>query len=237
VGVLDRSVAVLAAVEGGARALGEIASATGLPRPTAHRLLRALEAHAFVRRSDGGYALGPALVRLGSAASRDLPLAVAARPALERLTRDTGESSQLYVRMGDERVCVEAVESPNELRTIVEVGASLPLTAGSAAKVFLASTDEEDRERLIRSSPRRDELRREAADAAGCGWAQSEGERQPGVGSVSAPVRAHDGRVVAAVSVSGPTSRMRHADAQRHAARVLAAAAEVEAAIGEATPR
>lgn len=236
VGVLDRSMAILTAVEGGAGGLAEIADRAGLPRPTAHRLLRALESHGLVRRSDARYALGPALIRLGSAAARGLALADAARPALERLTRATGESSQLYVRIGDERVCIGAVESPNELRTIVDVGAALPLTAGSAAKVFLAFTDEADRDRLLGSSPSRGDLRADVAAIARRGWAHSAGERQPGVGSVSAPVRADDGTVLAAVSVSGPMSRMRPADARRHAERVLRAARDIEETLGAATP-
>jgi DNA-binding IclR family transcriptional regulator len=237
VGVLDRTVAVLSAVESGARALADVADRAGVPRPTAHRLLRALEVHRLIRRSDGGYALGPALIRLGSSAARGLPLVDAARPALERLTGETGESSQLFVRVGDERVCVEAVESPNELRTIVPVGASLPLTAGSAAKVFLAHAEDADRERLLRSSARPDALRTELDAVRRRGWAHSAGERQAGVGSVSAPVRARDGHLIAIVSVSGPMSRMRPADARRHARRVLAAAAEIEAAVGEPRSR
>ena len=232
VGVLDRSVALLAALENGARTLAEVAGRAGLPRPTAHRLLGALETHGLVRRSREGYALGPGLIRLGSAASRDLPLADAARPTLERLTGRTGESSQVYVRVGDERVCVAAVESPNELRTIVEPGVSLPMTAGSAAKVFLADADEADRERLLRSSGRSAALRTDITGVARRGWAHSAGERQAGVGSVSAPVRDGDGHLIAVVSVSGPMSRMRPADARRHARHVVAAAREIEAAIG-----
>ena len=63
---------------------------------------------------------------------RDLPLRELAHPSLERLARSTGESAQLYVRDGDRRVCIDAAESESELRTIVEIGASLPLTKGSA---------------------------------------------------------------------------------------------------------
>ncbi len=85
-----------------------------------------------------GYALGPRLLALATSAVRDLPLRELAHPALERLARSTGESAQLYVRDGDRRVCIDAAESESELRTIVEIGASLPLTKGSAGTVFLA---------------------------------------------------------------------------------------------------
>ncbi len=70
-----------------------------------------------------------------------------AHPALDRLSEATGESAQLYVRSVDERVCVDAVESPSELRTIVAVGAELPLTKGSAGKLFLGVVRQPSRSR------------------------------------------------------------------------------------------
>src|SRR5205814_5485483 len=105
------------------------------------------------------------------------------RPALEGLRDSTGESVQLYVRRGSRRLCVDALESPHGLRTIVPVGALLPLEVGSAGKV-------------LRQDPAA--LRR--------GWAESVEERERGVASVSAPVHER-GRVFAAISVSGPIER------------------------------
>src|SRR5918995_6711883 len=145
VGVLDRCVAILRAVEDGARSFTEIVDATGLTRSTAHRLIQGLEDHGFVVQIGGlGYALGPRLLALAASASRDLPLRELAHPSLERLARSTGESAQLYVRDGDRRVCIDAAESESELRTIVDIGASLPLEQGSAGKVFLAWGSERD---------------------------------------------------------------------------------------------
>jgi DNA-binding IclR family transcriptional regulator len=144
---LDRAVAVLDAVEAGAHRFTQIMQATGLPRATTHRLIGALEEHGFLARYPGlGYRLGPRLLRLANEAMRELPLRDLAHPVLERLARSTGESTQLYVRYGDARVCIDAVESANELRTIVPVGATLPLYAGSAAKVFLAYGPDLDRQ-------------------------------------------------------------------------------------------
>ena len=119
VGVLDKSVAVLAALEAGPLALGELVDATGIARATAHRLAVALEVHGLVRRDDEGrFALGVRLIALGRAAAEAIPLAAAAGPALEALRDATGESVQLYVRDGDRRVCIAALESPHGLRTI-----------------------------------------------------------------------------------------------------------------------
>jgi DNA-binding IclR family transcriptional regulator len=232
VGTLDRAFAIISAMEAGASRFTQIAEAAGLSRPTAHRLLHALEAHGFVARygAPHGYRLGPRLLRLASEAMRELPLRDLAHPALERLVRVTGESAQLFVRSGDVRVCIDAVESPNELRTIVPVGASLPLTAGSAAKVFLASSPAP--ERLIRKAEARERFTHEVELARSRGWASSAGERDASVGSVSAPVVGPLGILLAVVSVSGPVTRMGRINARRYVPAVLDAAKEIERAAG-----
>jgi DNA-binding IclR family transcriptional regulator len=208
VGVLDKAVMVLTALRDGPRNLSDLMAVTGLPRATAHRLAVALEAHDLVRRDgDGRFALGFGLAALGRAAVDSFPLGEVARPALEALRDETGESVQLYVRDGDRRVCVESLESPHGLRTIVPVGASLPLDVGSAGKV----------------------LGGEAA-ALKRGWAESVGEREAGVASVSAPVRA-GGEIVAAVSVSGPIERTTRQPGRRYAKAVERAAATIERAL------
>lgn len=233
VGTLDRALAVLEAVEGGARTLGEVVTATGLPRSTAHRLLRALGAHGYVTLESGsGYRLGPRLLRMAAQARRDAPLRDLAQPALERLAAATGESAQLYVRSGGSRVCVAAVESHRELRTIVPIGAELPLHAGSAAKVFLAF--EPEPRRFLRRARDPERFARDVELVRARGWAASVGEREEGVGSVSAPVRGPDGRLAAVVSVSGPAARMGRGGGRRYAPAVLRAAREIEAALATA---
>jgi DNA-binding IclR family transcriptional regulator len=225
VGVLDRAVDVLDAVEGGARSFTSIAEETGLTKPTAHRMITALQAHGFLMFIGGvGYALGPRLLDLATTALRELPLRQLARPALEQLARTTGESAQLYVRHGDRRICIDAVESDSELRTIVQVGASLPLGRGSAGKVFLAwgPPSDEDVEDILQS----------IATTRRRGWADSYGEREPGVGSVSAPIFGPHHQLLAAISVSGPRSRLQPLRAKRYGPAVVEAAKQVEALVG-----
>lgn len=207
VGVLDKAVAVLDCLRPGPASLAVVSDAAGLPKATAHRLLHALEHHGMVRRApDDRWSLGPHLAALGALAGGGV--VDAARDPLIRLRDSTGESVQLFLPRGDERVCVLSLESPHGLRTIVPLGAVLPMSAGSAARA----------------------LRPDAATRRR-GWTQSVEEREPGVASVSAPVHDEDD-VVAAVSVSGPVGRMTRSPGRLHAAAVVAAARQVEAALG-----
>src|SRR5215471_18675974 len=110
VGVLDKAAVVLSALEAGPQTLAGLVNATGLARPTAHRLAVALEHHRFVARDmQGRFVLGPRLAELAAAAGEDRLLA-AAGPVLSWLLETTGESAQLYRRQGDQRICVAAAE-------------------------------------------------------------------------------------------------------------------------------
>ncbi len=218
VGVLDKSVAILAFLSGdGPATLSDVVEGTRLPRPTAHRLLSALETHHLVSRRDGRCVLGLRLLGWGNRAA-GVGLVERARPVLEGLRDESGESTQLYVREGEQRVCVAAVERVTGLRDTVPVGAIMPLSRGSAGKVLLAWAGGVDG-------------RPDAAQLRGIrvrGWAESVAEREAGVASVSAPVFGKDGRLRAAVSVSGPISRLGESPGQRLSPLVLGAAREIE---------
>ncbi len=206
VGVLDKALDVLVAIEERPRSLAELVAETGISRATAHRLATALEVHGLVRRDDEGrFTLGARLISLGRAAAEAIPLAAAAEDALVDLRDLTGESVQLYVRDGDRRICVAALQSLHGLRTIVPLGAALPLGVGSAGRVLA-----------------------DGGSTGPSGWVDSVGEREAGVASVSAPVTDGSGRVVAAVSVSGPIERTTRQPGRRYGASVVAAAHRVE---------
>jgi len=219
--VLDKAAVVLAALEAGPATLAAMVQQTGLARPTVHRLAVALEHHRLVSRDlQGRFVLGPRLGELAAAAGEDRLLATAA-PVLARLRDITGESAQLFRRQGDVRICIAGAERPTGLRDTIPVGAQLTMNAGSAAQVLLAWEDPERMQRGLQNS---------AFSAAALsavrkrGWAQSVGEREQGVASVSAAVRSPSGKVVAAVSVSGPVERLSRQPGKQHAPAVLAAA-------------
>ena len=230
VGVLDKSVAILAALaERGPLSLAGLVDATGLSRPTAHRLAAALEAHRLVGRDGAGrYRLGLRLLGWAGAVSAEFGLTEAARPVLETLRDATGESAQLFVRDGDTRLCVAASERPAGLRDTVPIGAMLPIDRGSGGKVLLAFSGDADFAAARFSGVDRAELetiRRR-------GWAASVAEREEGVCSVSAPVLDSGGRVHAALGVSGPINRLGRQPGRQLAGPVMAAARELERRAG-----
>jgi DNA-binding IclR family transcriptional regulator len=221
VGVLDKVVAILTTLESGPHSLAQLVAATGIARPTAHRLAVALECHRLVTRDLGGrFVLGPRSGELAAAAGEDRLLAAAA-PALAALRDATGESAQLYRRQGNLRICVAVAERVSGLRDSVPIGSALTMAAGSAAQVLLAW---EDSERIHRGLTNARFTAAQLAAVRRRGWAQSMGEREAGVASVSAPVRGPNGKVIAAVSISGPIERLGRQPGRLHAGVVAATA-------------
>ena len=225
IGVLDKAVGVLHAVAEEPCGLAQLCERTGLPRATAHRLAAGLEVHRLLTRDGAGrWRLGPALRELSARASD--PLLAAGAAVLPGLRETTGESVQLYRREGTTRVCVAALETAADLRDTVPLGARLPMTAGSAAKVLLAYSEPAVQQDVLAEAVFTD---RALAEVRRRGWAQSVAEREPGVASVSAPVRDAAGAVIAAVSVSGPIDRLGRQPGARWADDVLAASAALTA--------
>jgi DNA-binding IclR family transcriptional regulator len=199
VGVLDKGMAILDAVERTPRGASELARAVGMSVSTTHRLATALTVHGLLRRDkEGRYWLG--------ARFTNSTLSERAGPILEQLRDESGESAQLWVRRGTDRLCVASVASCAELRVSLPVGAIVPLSRGSAGQVL---TDE--------------------AAVTRQGWAESLAQRQAGIGSVSAPVKAH-GETVAAVCLSGPLDRLAPSPGQRYGDLVVSAASRLQEA-------
>jgi DNA-binding IclR family transcriptional regulator len=227
IGVVDKVVVILEAVAQAPCSLADLVATTDLPRATAHRLAVALEVHRLLARdADGRFVPGPRLGEL-SAALPD-PLVLAAGPVLSWVRDESGESAQLYRAEGADRVCVAVAERSTGLRTTVPVGAHLPLTAGSGAQVLAA----------WRSDPGLDDLlaraefnERNLADVRRRGWAQTVGQREAGVASVSAPVFDSSGAVVAALSISGPIERLGRSPGPRFAPLLVRGARRITAAI------
>ncbi|WP_066072227.1 IclR family transcriptional regulator [Frankia sp. EI5c] len=231
VGVLDKAALVLTAVEHGPAGLADLVTRTGLTRATAHRLASALETHRLLARDAAGrFVPGPRLAA-GSPTALPWELLDAAGRVLTALRDDTGESTQLYVRRGPVRLCVAAAERATGLRDTVPVGATLPMTAGSGAQVLLAFAATADPGLLTAAAFAPDVLEKVRRR----GWAESVGEREPGLASVSAPVFGPAG-LVAAVSLSGPVERLTRSPGRRHGPAIVAAARRLSAPADPPSP-
>ena len=204
--------------------LAEVSRELDLSKPTAFRLLLALEHEGLVARheSAGPYRLGPAAIELGARAQRANGVAIAARPELEALTRATGETSSVEVLAGEETLILDEVQGGHLLGTSPSVGTRWPAHATSTGKVLLAAAIEREPD-LVRRMARRgggrlrgltpgtirsaSRLAAELSRVAGQGYSTAIGELEAGYIALGAPVRRHDGSVVAAISLGGPSTR------------------------------
>lgn len=213
---VERALDVLAcfAEEPSGLGVSQIAERLGLYKSTVHRLLGTLEAKGFVRReSDGGkYLLGIRTLELAGRylASRDL--AGAAYPEMVRLRDQIDETISLYIRDGHDRVRVQAVESRQDVRRVVQLGERLPLFLGASGKVLLAYCDAETKRQILAEErlPAGFDLSKllEQLDSVRTsGYATSIGERESSAASVAVPVFNRSGVAVAALAASGPVGR------------------------------
>lgn len=199
VGVVDKTVALLDVIAQGPASLADLTAGTGISRPTAHRLALALERLEVVERDDAGrFTIGPRAARWGSA--QDVLRSRAEKAVIELRDR-TGASAQVYRRVGAQRLCLASAEPSSGLRDTVPVGSLLTMSAGSAAQVLAAWLDEDDRASFLADAAYTEA---DLAKVRRRGWAHSRAQREPGVASISVPVRSADGSVIAALSISGP---------------------------------
>jgi DNA-binding IclR family transcriptional regulator len=227
--------------------LSELARATRLNKTTAYRLLTALQAEGMVARSPASDAwrLGAEAMALGAHALRSNDLVTAARPELEALVRETGETASLEVLVGDEIVILDGVEGPSLVGASSEVGTRWPAHATSTGKVLLAAEWERPgpagrRARRLRKVTSRTitdpaRLERELERVRERGWATAVEELEAGYVAVGAPIRDHAGRALAAISVGGPTSRLTPRRIPRLARRVVDSAGRISARLGAVT--
>ncbi len=219
----------------GVMGLSQLAAASGLPLPTIHRLLRTLVDLGYLRQdTDRQYILAPRLIRLGESASSTLSFW--ARPHLERLVDELGESANLAMLDGDQIVYVAQAQSHRSMRMFTEVGRRVLPHCTAVGKAIMAQMPERQaRDLLSRTGmPRHtentvtdpDEFATSLLWSAEHGYATDEGEQELGVRCVAVVVPDVPTRL--AMSVSGPATRMpedvveRVVPALQHAARALA---------------
>ncbi len=224
--------------------LADVASSTGLARPTARRLLLTLEELGYVRSVDGAFSLTPKVITLGTAYVASLGLWDVARPHLEALVRQTGESSSMAQLDGSDIVYVARVSVPKIIALRVEIGTLFPAPVTSQGKVLLAALPPDELDDVLATPSRSGllvarrasspefvgDLKQELVTVRARGWALADEELAPGVRSIAVPVRDGTGAVRAAMNVTvhaAETSTEHLLDA--HLPQLLRAAGDVSA--------
>lgn len=217
---------------------------TGIPKAVAHRMVKELTGAGFLRFDDveKAYSLGPGALTVGLAALRSMDVPRVARPHLERLVRDTGETATLSARQGLVRVYVDQVLSPKEVRMSVSVGPSYPLYAGSSSKAILAALPQAFVDDYLRQIELSDltshtitdpkSLLQELDRIRAAGYAVSQGERQSAAGSVAAAIRTAENDVFGSVSLCGPLDRFDQQAQVEYGTLLAQVAAKISSEIG-----
>lgn len=208
--------------------LTEIAGRAGLHKSTVHRLLSSLEHKGFVVRdaSTEKYKLGFRIWELSANLSQNDDPAVILLPEMEKLRDLLEETVSLYIRDGNERIRIQAVQSNQAIRRVAPIGARLPLNVGASSKVLITYTEPQLREQIIEQLNWSGEAEKRAfltqmQEIRKLGYATSVEEREEGAAAVSAPIFNKHGQLVAALSVSGPANRFTLDVMKEHAGKII----------------
>ncbi len=201
--------------------VGRVAEELGVARSTAHRLLTTLQAQGLLAQKGArsAYASGPALVELGASVVGAVDLRGLARPILERLAHDTGETTHLLMLRDTEVLFVDGVEGKHAIRAATRIGDRGPAHASGAGKVLLSLLPEEELRRRYpgrtlsggtdNAVKTRIALLRELEETRQRGYGVNDAESEPDLCAVSAAIADNSGNPLGAISISGPVSRVR----------------------------
>lgn len=223
--------------------LADVSRTAKLNKATAYRLLSALEIEGLVTRNaeTETYRLGPEAIALGSRALRANDLRSVSHSELEALARATGETATLEVLTDGEVLILDEVAGRHRVGSAQSIGTRWPAHATSTGKLLLAHLPQAEQDTIVRSAlpqltsrtiSKPEALRREFARIRARGHATAMEELEAGFTAVSAPVRSHEGRVAAAVSVGGPSARLTPARVAKIAPLVQKAADRVSRQLG-----
>lgn len=229
--------------------VSDLARHIGLHKTTTFRLLGALVHEGMLERDEptGNYRLGAQLIALGTQALRSTDLYMASHAELEALARDTGETATIEILIGDETVVLDEVHGKYLVGGRPDFGMRYPAHATSTGKLLLAAakfgandTRRGRMPRLAKLTPKtissHAELDRELAKVWKQGFSTAIEEIEEGFAALGAPVRNHEGRTVAAISIGGAKARFTRARMVELTARVREAAGRISLRLGATVP-
>ena len=240
--VIERAADILAQFTIDEQVLGitEISKRTLLNKGTVYRILLTLERLGYVRRDSAAnkFRLGLELFRLGSLVQAGMDFRREALPIMRVLYDECGETVNLNVAHEKQRVCIECIESAKAVRIFARVGMTAPLTRGASGKVLLAFMPEAHIKAIVRDvrESESEVLFRDLKLIRERGYAVSRNERVSGALSISAPILAHNGSVVAGLTISGPIERFSEKTIEKNISLVARAASEISNKMGAKYP-
>lgn len=214
--------------------VSELSRELGYSKSVVHRLLAALRNYDYVQTNEETrkYHLGFKAIQLGLAAQSRIDIRRLAMRRMEQIRSSTRETVNLSIRVGDHRVYIESLESPQELRQRVQIAREMPLYVGSSSKAILAFLESEEQDRIVQIAEGKitasgqaihtEQLRQDLVKTRERGYAISIAERLDGTFSVAAPIFDHSGHVVASMSVAGPSVRWSDEAAAEYGSLLLA---------------
>ncbi|MEM4988715.1 IclR family transcriptional regulator [Collimonas sp. H4R21] len=244
---LTRGLAVLQAVAGGARDLKQIAQMLGTTRSTTHRLANCLVQERYLRFTpNAGYVLGPKLIELGFQAREEVSLSIVARPYLERLAEQSGDTIHLALQDGDDVLYLDKIPGKKGLEMRSRVGHRMPIATTGVGKALMLGMDEEEWKSLYQKRstaaanhaagllPKRSwtEFRDQMREYVKGGYAFDLEDNEPSIRCVAAPIYDATHAIVAAISVSSTLPYMPLERMQSLIAVVQAAAAGISSELG-----
>lgn len=223
------------------RGISELGRELGLTKSNVHRLLETLQSLGYVTRRDNGtYGLSLELWRIGMSVISRLDIKGIALPYLQKLAEETGETARLTVFENDQGICIEQVQSSSPIGVTTGVGGTLLAYCSATGKALLAYQSPEVIERVAgklnkftaRTVGGREELLQELARIRERGYAINAGEWRESVRGVGAPVWNGEGKVVAAIGISGPSTRLSGRMLQGHGPLVRSVGLRLSAELG-----
>ncbi len=250
VGVVTKVLRILEALHASPAGLQlkDVARQTTIHKSTAYRFLAHLENEGYVfRDATGAYAIGVRLARLGSGITYQATLTKISRPVIEQLWKKTGETVNLAVMEGAEVLYIDVLESSHTFRLVSQVGARRPLNCTALGKVMLAYLPPSEQQALFpkmtfeRLTPhtivKLAHLKKELGEVRARGYSMDNEEAYLGSRCFAAPIFEQSGKVVAGISVSGPTSRVTREKVPLFAGAVTAAARAISRHLGYSQPQ
>ena len=243
---VDRALYVMELLKENVDGLGitELANRMGLAKSTIHRLLTSLKNQGYVRQDplSERYLLGLKLIELGSVVTQSLEIRNIAKPLMNQLVQETGETTHLVVLEEGEVVYIEKIESPFTIRMYSLIGKRAPVHCTGVGKAMIAHIPEDEVRKIVERKGLRkytentitklDDLLAHLRDIREKGYSLDKEEHEPGICCVAAPILDHNGKPVAGLSVAGPTMRMNEEKVAFCTDRVVFYAREISKHLG-----